>query len=69
LATSEGGLSKFQWIFNDESIDIASSLTVRHLEKVKELEERIDAIEEDRAQFHCPHCDAEVCGIAGEDSP
>jgi hypothetical protein len=44
--------------FNLEPIDIASSLTVKHLERIQELEHRIEEIQEDRAQFHCPHCDA-----------
>src|SRR4030095_13044058 len=26
-------------------------------------------VEEERAQFHCPHCDAEISGITGQDFP
>ena len=55
--------------FNLEPIDIAEGLTVPHLEKIQELEERIEEIEEDRSQFHCPYCDAPISGITGQDFP
>lgn len=55
--------------FNMEPIDIAAALTVGHLEKIQALEERIDDIETDRAQFHCPYCDAPTSGMGGEDFP
>jgi len=53
--------------FNLEPIDIASALTVKHLDKIQELEQKIEEIEEDRSQFHCPHCDAPVSEIASQD--
>jgi len=44
--------------FNLEPVDVVSALTAPHLQKIQELEERLEAVEEDRAQFHCPYCDA-----------
>jgi hypothetical protein len=55
--------------FNLEPVDIASALTMQHLQKIQELEERLEEVEEDRAQFHCPHCDAPLSGIGHEDYP
>jgi hypothetical protein len=55
--------------FNMEPVDIAAALTIPHLEQIEELEERLRLVEEERAQYHCPHCDAEVSGIASEDFP
>jgi len=55
--------------FNMEPVDIAAALTTPHLEKIQALEERLGRVEEERAQYHCPHCDAEVSGITGEDFP
>jgi len=55
--------------FNMEPVDIAEALTVPHLEKIQALEERLERVEEERAQFHCPHCDAEISGITGQDFP
>jgi hypothetical protein len=48
--------------FNLEPTDIASSLTAEHLRKIEELEE-------DRAQFHCPHCDSRMIGGGQQDFP
>jgi hypothetical protein len=53
--------------FNLQPIDIAGALTVQHLQRIQELEERLDEVEADRAQFHCPYCDAAISGIAHED--
>ena len=69
FSNERGRLVEIPVDFNLEPIDIASSLRFQHQEKIQELEERIGEIEEDRAQFHCPYCDAEICGIAGEDFP
>jgi hypothetical protein len=55
--------------FNMEPVDIAEALTVPHLEKIQALEERLERVEEERAQYHCPHCDAEISGITGQDFP
>jgi len=55
--------------FNLEPIDIISALTLQHLERIQELEERLEAVEEDRAQFHCPYCDAPFSGVAHQDYP
>jgi len=55
--------------FNLEPVDIAAALTIPHLERIQALEERVEHFEEERAQFHCPYCDAEVAGIAGQDYP
>lgn len=53
--------------FNLEPVDIASSLTVEHLRRIQQLEERLEEVEEDRAQFHCPYCDAPISGVGHED--
>jgi hypothetical protein len=55
--------------FNMEPVDIAAALTIPHLEKIQALEERLERVEEERAQYHCPHCDAEISGITGQDFP
>ncbi len=55
--------------FNLEPVDIASALTAQHLQRIQELEERLEAAEEDRAQFHCPNCDAPFVGTHDEDYP
>jgi hypothetical protein len=55
--------------FNLEPVDIASALTAEHLKRIQELEERLEAAEEDRAQFHCPFCDAPFVGAHDEDYP
>jgi hypothetical protein len=65
----KGRLVEIPVDFNLEPIDIASALTVQHLEKIEKLEQRIEEIEADRSQFHCPYCDAEISQIAGEDFP
>jgi hypothetical protein len=55
--------------FNLEPIDIVTALTVGHLKRIEELEARLEEVEEDRAQFHCPHCDAPVSSIGYQDYP
>jgi hypothetical protein len=55
--------------FSIEPIDIAASFTVEHLEKIEELEQRLEELKRDRAQFHCPHCDAEMVGGGDQDFP
>jgi hypothetical protein len=55
--------------FNLEPVDIASSLTLEHLRRIRQLEERLEEVEEDRAQFHCPDCDAPISGVGHEDYP
>ena len=55
--------------FNLKPVDIASALTAQHLQRMRELEERLEAAEEDRAQFHCPYCDAPFVGAHDEDYP
>lgn len=55
--------------FSIEPIDIAASFTVEHLEKIEELEQRLEEAERDRALFHCPHCDAEMVGGGDQDFP
>jgi hypothetical protein len=53
--------------FNMEPVDIVSALTIEHLEKIQELEQRLEAAELDRAQFHCPYCEAPVSTIGDVD--
>lgn len=53
--------------FNMEAVDIAAALTLPHLERIQALEERLERVAEERARHHCPYCDAEVSGIAGQD--
>jgi hypothetical protein len=65
--SDRGRLVEIPVDFNLEPIDIASALTVGHLEKIQELEQKIEEIEEDRSQFHCPHCDAPISEIASQD--
>ena len=55
--------------FNLEPVDIASALTEKHLQRIQELEERLKEVEEDRAQFYCPHCDAPLSGVGHQDFP
>jgi hypothetical protein len=55
--------------FNMEPVDIAAALTIPHLEKIQALEERLERVEEDRAQHHCSDCDAEISAITGQDFP
>lgn len=55
--------------FNLQPVDIASALNGQHLERIQELEERLEEVEEDRAQFHCPYCDAPISGVAQQDYP
>jgi hypothetical protein len=52
-----------------EHIDIAASFSVEHLGKIEQLEGRLQEVEEDRAQFHCPHCDARMTGGGEQDFP
>lgn len=55
--------------FNMRPVDIASSIMKQHLEKIEELEDRLIDVEHDRAQFHCPFCDAPISGVTSEDFP
>lgn len=55
--------------FSMEPIDIAAGLSVEHLEKIEALEERLQKVEEDRANFHCPDCDAPLIGGGQQDFP
>jgi hypothetical protein len=55
--------------FNLEPVDIVYALTVQHLEKIEQLEARLAEAEEDRAQFHCPYCDAPFLGASDQDFP
>jgi hypothetical protein len=55
--------------FSMEPIDIAAGLTVEHLEKIEDLEARLQEVEEDRAKFHCPDCDAPLVGGGDQDFP
>ena len=55
--------------FNMEPVDIVAALTMPHLEKIQALEDQLERVEEERGQFHCPHCDAEIIAISGEDFP
>ena len=55
--------------FNMEPIDIAAGFSVEHLEKIEALEERLQEVEEDRAKFHCPDCDAPLIGGGQQDFP
>jgi hypothetical protein len=55
--------------FNLEPLDVVSALTIRHLERIEELEARLEEFKEDRAQFHCPYCDAPVASIGHQDYP
>jgi hypothetical protein len=55
--------------FNMEPFDVVASLTVPHLERIQALEERLQVVEEDRAKYHCPHCDAELISAGAQDFP
>jgi hypothetical protein len=55
--------------FNLEPVDIASALTISHLETIEELEAKLEAAEEDRGEFRCPYCDSRVASIAHQDYP
>jgi hypothetical protein len=49
-----GRLVEISLDFNMEPIDITAALTIPHLETIQELEERLERVEEERAQYHCP---------------
>jgi hypothetical protein len=66
---ARGRLVEIPVDFNLEPVDIVSALTVQHLERIDELEARLEEVEQDRAQFHCPHCDAPISGIGHQDYP
>jgi len=55
--------------FSMEPIDIAAGLSVEHLEKIEDLEARLQEVEGDRAKFHCPDCDAPLIGGGEQDFP
>ncbi len=69
FGNERGRLVEIPVNFNLEPVDIASALTVKHLERIEELEARLAEVEEDRSQFHCPHCDAPISHIAEQDYP
>ena len=69
FGNERGRLVEIPVDFNLEPVDIASAMTVKHLERIEELETRLAEVEEDRSQFHCPHCDAPISHIAGQDFP
>ena len=53
--------------FNMEPVDVVAALTIPHLERIQELEERLERVEKERAQYRCPHCDAELLGMSAKD--
>jgi len=55
--------------FNMEPVDVVAALTIPHLERIQALEEQLERAEEERSQYRCPDCDAELVGIAGQDFP
>jgi len=55
--------------FNLEPIDIAAALTIEHLQRIRQLEERLEELKADRARFHCPYCDAEISDVGHQDFP
>lgn len=65
----KGRLVEIPVDFNLQPADIASTLVKQHLETIQELEERLEEVEKDRAQFHCPYCDAPISGVAHQDYP
>jgi hypothetical protein len=64
---AKGRLVEIPVDFNLEPVDIASALTVDHLKRIEELEERLHIAEEDRSQYHCEHCDAPLVGVIQRD--
>ena len=69
FAGERGRLIEIPADFNLEPVDIVSALTAQHLQRIEELEERLEAAREERAQFHCPYCDAPISGVHQEDYP
>ncbi len=69
FAGERGRLVEIPVDFNMEPVDIVAALTVPHLEKIQALEEQLERVEEDRAQYHCSDCDAEISAITGRDFP
>jgi hypothetical protein len=69
FAGERGLLVEIPVDFNMDPVDIVAALTVPHLEKIQALEERLERAEEDRAQYHCSECDAEISSITGQDFP
>jgi hypothetical protein len=55
--------------FNLEPVDIGAALTVPHLGRIEELTARLEEVEADRSQFHCPYCDAPISKIDTCDYP
>lgn len=66
---ARGRLVEIPVDFNLEPIDIVAALTAQHLERIEELEARLEEVEQDRAQFHCPYCDARLSGVSDQDYP
>jgi hypothetical protein len=50
-----------------EGVDIAS--VRQYPQRIRELEERLGEVEEDRAEFHCPYCDSAISGVSQQDYP
>jgi len=69
LKGDRGRLVEIPVDFNLEPVDIVSALTAQHLERIEQLEARLEEAEQDRAQFHCPYCDAPFLGSGQRDYP
>lgn len=69
FGAERGRLIEIPVDFNMEPVDVVAALTVPHLDRIQALEERLQVVEEERARYHCPHCDAELISANAQDFP
>ena len=69
FANERGRLIEIPLDFNMEPVDVVTALTIPHLERIQALEARLEVVEEERARYHCPHCDAALASASAEDFP
>ncbi len=55
--------------FNMEPIDVAAAFSVQHLETLEKLQEQVREAQAERAQYHCPDCDAPIVQRGDVDYP
>jgi len=66
-AGEKGRLVEIPVDFNLEPIDLTVALTERHLQRIRKLEGRLAELEEERQEFHCPYCDAQLSEVHQQD--
>jgi hypothetical protein len=66
-AGEKGRLVEIPVDFNLEPIDVTVALTEQHLQRIRKLEGRLAELEEERQEFHCPYCDAQLAEVHQQD--